>query len=192
MSTRSLNSITAAARSSLRRIIRLLTSTLATIQGSFTGHNSNKSNSRLRRGVGVDYASLVSLCESSKSDALQTMTDLSGRLSKRGASTASQRSRRSRASTKSHRDAVTATKRAYHHPHRRPIQTSDTQRLWRISTSSNSTKLGEVRRHRRDNYANAADPASSRVAYPKRSATSSMLSTGRSDQRKRRWWNVFR
>ena len=160
--------VTATSRGSLKRVIRRLTETLSSIGGT-------KSTTEVTRG-GLDYASLVSLCDSSRSDAIRTMTDLSTRLSvSNSAVSASPRPRHS--STPRHggrhsRLGMTRESSSRDAPRAK-------KRLSRTTMSSNSTKLGEVRRP------GAWHGQEPRVAYPRR------LQKHDAPVKRKKRWGIF-
>ena len=139
---------TATSRGSLRRVIRRLTATLSNLHGS-----SSTANYHCR----LDHGSLISLCDSSRADAIRTMTDLSSRLSTRS----------NPKSTSTGPAKPQRSSRTYHRSHARDrsriSRDSRDKRLSRITMSTSSTKLGEIRHH-----SGASHGQDSRAAYPQR------------------------
>lgn len=159
-------------RSSLRRIIRRLRAALLSAQqGSPSKH-------------GLDYASLVSLCDSSRSEAIRTMTDLSSRIassprlpSRASGGSSHGGSRKSSRSDKPSRGHSRDFGRQRSSGHRVSLD----RRYSKITSSSDSTKLGEVRRR-------SASDRGREAAYPRRS-----MDLGPSSARRKgaKWWRLF-
>jgi hypothetical protein len=188
-----------AARSSLRRVVRKLTSTLANLMRTFTSQP-------------VDHASLMSLSNASRLDAIRTMSDLSSRVG----STTSLRSTRSRKSTKSRsgrqksrsHDGVTEakdpsrrhrSKSSKERPKERPksdVTKNDREaaaaaaaaynkRISVATMSSESTKLGEIRAARVQN------PLHQKVTYPLYADPYRVGYDEMDTKKKRRWFGLF-
>ncbi|KAG9250379.1 uncharacterized protein F5Z01DRAFT_677822 [Emericellopsis atlantica] len=159
-------------RSSLRRIIRRLRAALiGAKEGSTSKH-------------GLDYASLVSLCDSSRSEAIRTMIDLSSRIassprlpSRASSGSSHGGSRKSSRGDKPSRGHSGDVKRQRSRGHRVSLD----RRYSKNTSSSDSTKLGEVRRR-------GASDRGREATYPRRS----MDSGGGSVRRKSaKWWKLF-
>lgn len=147
---------TATSRSSLKRVIRRLTATLSNLRGSSTDEHR-----------GLDYASLVSLCDSSRTDAIRAMTDLSSRLSARShLGSSCTRSANSRGSSRSHcrkrNPGVGTNRRSSSRGGPRTSHEARDKRVSNITMSTNSTKLGELR------HLGVSHGQGSKAAYPRR------------------------
>lgn len=195
--------ITAASRGSLRRVLRSLTATLSGLGVSF-GRGEAKD---MQPGVRLDYSSLVSLSNSSQADAVRAMTDLSSRISSQSSvcSLAVSSSRLSKRSKQSKRGRQSGSSVHHHsrptHRNRRDesskkderprsrghsdhVGPEQPHRLSRITMSSASTKLGEVRGHGRHNQGSVA-------AYPRRSLEYGERRPIGVDggKRRKKWWH---
>jgi hypothetical protein len=170
----------AKARSSLRRLIERLLAAIKITTRLFHGDSKQP----------LDYKSLASISATSKQDAIGTMSLLSSRLShsgrRRGASpsskAASVRRRKSKSDRRSHSTCITL------HSHGRNSMRSIVTRGTRNrqsaaawSESSDSTKIGEVRRPRRDRDKDAYH----KVSYAYFPEFYSHKAPRRS------WWNPF-
>jgi hypothetical protein len=177
----------AAARSSLRKVIRKLTSTLANLMRTFT-HQP------------IDHESLMSLSSASRLDAIRTMSDLSGRVG----STYSLRSTRSHGSKKSrgrshtkrshdkgsrhesskHRSRSSKGGRVSPEPNKN-AHDFQSKRVSMATISSGSTKLGEIRGSRVQNS------LPHKVTYPLHTYHSQAMYDEANTRSKKRWFGLF-
>lgn len=204
----------ATSRGSLRRVLRSLTTTMSGLGSWF----ARKDGDSMPPDGGLDYSSLVSLCNSSQADAVRAMTDLSSRISSRKSarSLTASSTKSSKRSTKSHSSSSSSTGHRHQHSHReksgsehrRPetrgpeqrgskhrsdhgrtmhrrswseaSRSSQLKRLSQVTTSTDSTKIGELR-------GRGGRKQGSVAAYPRHS-----LDFGRRDhmgvKEKKRWW----
>ncbi|KAJ4320000.1 hypothetical protein N0V84_006078 [Fusarium piperis] len=198
----------APARSSLRRIVKKLTTALANVVHALGGHEHQP----------VDYESLVALSNGSSLEAIRAMSDLSSRVG----STVSSRSRgsvvsrgrqrsgrndrqrevrsqkhsggrskrdktRSRKSASASRGGMRSTDRHRQQTpgaKRTPEAPGDRNRISIVTRSSVSTKLGEVRR--RGSRQGHGDQDVWRTVYLPRSPHAEEV------QGRKKWWNPFR
>ncbi|KAH7309437.1 hypothetical protein B0I35DRAFT_482214 [Stachybotrys elegans] len=147
----------AAARSSMRRLVRRLTSKLASVMQTFARQP-------------VDYGSLESMVNSSRRDAIRTMTDLSSRVGSRSSllSISTTKSHRSSASRRQGRKTHAKKKEEGKQSRRSSRSTQRStqkhqardKRVSMATMSSDSTKLGEVRRRQ------GSELGPQRVTYP--------------------------
>lgn len=164
-------------RLSLRRLVRKLEMAINRAIRSFTAEKRSR----------LDYSSLISLSNASRQEAMRTMSNLSSRI----AVDARQRQRGSRTTLASSQPSARTRRNS------RPEKSSQTEScasrvrhgrdgLHRqsrslLTTSSDSTKLGEVsRRHRNSKYG-------ARAAFPHGSPCSC-----KAKKRNKSWWNPFR
>lgn len=153
---------TAAARSSMRRVIRKLRASLASLKRTFTRHP-------------VDYDSVEFLFSTSRLEAISTMGDLSSRVASQTSlqSVSNRSSRSSRSSRQNGKDRKPRPKRHRHASLSRPSDRTGrspskividartrVRPLSMATTSSESTKLGEIRRR------HGSDLVPHLVAYP--------------------------
>lgn len=171
----------ATARRSLKRVVQRLTAAIDAVRRSFT-----------RRPVqSLDYDSLLRLSNASRLEAIQTINDLSSRVgssrhrrSSRTSVSTSHKSRprssgkaqQGRGRDRSKRNSASARKQSTTSSHelRR-------HRISMVTTSSDSTMLGEVR-PRRD-WPTSQKP---RVAYPLCHTHCYHVEAGR-----KKWWHFF-
>jgi hypothetical protein len=187
------NGSVALARSSLRRLTRRLRAALDRLMAVF---------GKSRRSV-LDYESLMSLSHASGLEAVRTMTDLSARVSVRSSSPMGGRtsmSKRSISGGKSsraskHRSSSGTGKSRSSHSSERHAQPSSRRRLSKqssdpvrrrasmMTSSSDSTKLGEIRRERaRD----SEQTYNAKVAYPLHGYSQNAPASG-----KKKWFGLF-
>ena len=175
----------AESKSSLNGIIRKLTSTLTNLR---TSHPMRQPND-------LDYGSLVSLCSSSRSDAIRTMSDLSTRLSNASRSSVAGQAASSHAHhsrKRHHRRNFSSSSREEigdsGHMSRRHSSASRQFRKTRVSRltmSTDSTKLGEVRRRESTKPVKPAYPR--RLQTPYRQGMKTRDKKGKS----KRLWEIF-
>jgi hypothetical protein len=198
----------AASRGSLNRVLRSLTATLSSFGVSF----GQKEAKDAHPGVRLDYSSLISLSSSSQVDAVRAMAELSSRISSQSSvrslaawsnrsskhSKHSKHSKRSRSAARRHqtlnhrgvREARLAkaglgkkdeSARIRDHSTRKGPEHQ--QRLSRITMSSDSTKLGEVRGRRSDGQGSVA-------VYPRHSLEYGQWRPVAVDgERRKKWWH---
>lgn len=146
----------------------------------------------------VDYASLMSLSNVSRQDAIRTMSDLSRRVGSTSSSRSTKSHGKSGNARKRKSSALPGKKREQGHGrdaatggdkhnmdlHSKSHSNLRENRLSVLTVSSGSTKLGEVRRERsreqRDDAYN-----SSRVMYPLHPHSS------QKPQKPKKWWGLF-
>jgi hypothetical protein len=189
----------APARSALRRIVKKLTTALTEVVRSSHG----------RKGQAINYETLAALSNGSSSDAIRTMTDLSSRVGSASAvSRGRQRSRRHnhKLVTKSERhsqgkskkrDKTRSSKPASHRGRptvdrhhrqdrkgRHSPELLATHRISILTTSSDSTKLGEIRH--RLSKPRPTEEFGNKVAYPLYAYHTEEVPV------RKKWWNPFR
>jgi hypothetical protein len=175
---------TAAARSSLRKVIRKLTSTLASLMRTFTREP-------------IDYGSLMSLSNESRLSAIRTMSDLSGRVGSTYSlcSTKSHGSKKSRGRSQSKRSQNKEPKRCSR-DHRSKTSSdrkrspetkrdSYNKRVSMVTMSSESTKLGEIRASR------VHGSTHHKVTYPLHTYHSHTRYEEVGGKGKKRWFGLF-
>lgn len=187
----------APARSALRRIVKKLTTALAEVVRSSHG----------RKGQAINYETLAALSNGSSSDAIRTMSDLSSRVGSTTSTVSRGRQRSRRHSrkpvTKSERhsqgrskkrDKTRSSKPASHRGrpsvdrhHRKDRHSPEilaTHRISILTTSSDSTKLGEIR-HRLSKQ-RPIEEFENKVAYPLYAYHTEEVPV------RKKWWNPFR
>ncbi|KAI6776129.1 hypothetical protein HG530_000074 [Fusarium avenaceum] len=188
------------ARSALRRIVKKLTTALAEVVHSSHG----------RKGQAINYETLAALSNGSSSDAIRAMSDLSSRVGSTTSTVSRGRQRSRRHShkpvTKSERhsqgrskkrDKTRSSKPAshrgrpsvdrHHRKDRKDRHSPEilaTHRISILTTSSDSTKLGEIR-HRLSKQ-RPIEEFENKVAYPLYAYHTEEVPV------RKKWWNPFR